>query len=365
MQLPPEPNAVKRRIFLTLLPVVGIVSIGLAVHGLLTDRIATYAGTLGVGAGTIMLLFAVLFRRTDDATFERVERLLIIVAAVITATSVAYGALGRETSHSTFELIRQGIWLPVVYGTAFLVLSPRWGAVVAWGLWFVLAFAASSHLFDPSGHSNAEIGTIVEILLANAIVIFVFMGVSWVVRASERRAIGLELVANTDLLTGLANRRLAERRLEEEVERAARYDRPLSVVLFDLDLFKRVNDTLGHDVGDEVLRDVPTALAGRTRETDTLARWGGEEFVVIAPEMDLARATAMAERFRRLIEEHDFAPDWPMTASFGVAQLVEGDSAADVVRRADEAMYAAKRGGRNAVYQATRVDGHPTAVEAT
>ena len=344
------PEEVKRRIFLVLLPLAGLVSLGLGVHGILTARVTDWAAWAGIGTGALLLAFMVVFRYVRGGS-KWAEWALVVVAASVMAGTMIYGAIEHDENVATFELIRQGTWLPVIYGVAFLVLSPRTGALVAWTLWGFLAITSSSHLLNPKGHTAAEITTIAETLIANAVVVLVLSGVARVIRANERRAAGLEVAANTDALTHLANRRGGERRLEDEVERSIRYDRPLSVVLFDLDLFKRVNDSFGHDVGDEVLRKVPEALAGRIRESDLLVRWGGEEFLVIAPEMNLDQATAMAERFRSLVEDHEFGVAWPMTASFGVAQRTGVESGADVVRRADEAMYAAKRHGRNAVWR--------------
>lgn len=349
MQLPPPPGLVKRRVFLLLLPLAAIVSFGLGLHGIMTERVAPWAGVAGMVMGGMLALFTFAIRQWRES-YETVERTMILVVALAMAATVLVGSIDHDEAHTTFELIRQGIWLPVVYGAAFLVLDPRWSAGLSWVLWVVLVVAASSHLLEPNGHTPAEIGTIVEILLSNAVIILVLMGVAWVIRSSERRAASMEFVAHTDTLTGLANRRSAEHKLEVEVERSLRYGRPLSVVLFDLDLFKTVNDTFGHDRGDRVLQRIPVTLEGRIRETDMLARWGGEEFLIISPEMDLERANLMAERFRRLIEQHDFETGWAMTASFGVAERQEHESAGDVVRRADEAMYAAKRNGRNAVW---------------
>jgi diguanylate cyclase (GGDEF)-like protein len=159
----------------------------------------------------------------------------------------------------------------------------------------------------------------------------------------------MEVQANTDELTGLANRRHGEHALEMEVERAERYARPLSVLLFDLDFFKAVNDAYGHAVGDRVLATVRDLLSDRLRPSDLLARWGGEEFLLIAPEMREDEASRLAERLRTLVERHDFGTGWRLTASFGVAERFARESAAELVRRADEAMYAAKRDGRNTV----------------
>lgn len=156
-------------------------------------------------------------------------------------------------------------------------------------------------------------------------------------------------MAYRDELTGAANRR---RLLEELAHQAERGDTttPVSVVFFDLDHFKRVNDTHGHDVGDRVLCVVADVASRVVREGDLVARMGGEEFAIVAPGIDRDDAVGLAERLRRALpEEVESAVGIRATASFGVTTLRPGDDAIDVLRRADARMYAAKRGGRNRV----------------
>lgn len=156
-------------------------------------------------------------------------------------------------------------------------------------------------------------------------------------------------MAYRDELTGAANRR----RLLEELAHQAEHgepDRPVSVVFFDLDHFKRVNDTHGHDVGDRVLRVVAEVAARVVRDGDVVARLGGEEFVIVAPGTGRDDAVRLAERLRVAIPDAvEAAVGTRTTASFGVTTLRPGDDAIDVLRRADARMYAAKRGGRDRV----------------
>lgn len=174
----------------------------------------------------------------------------------------------------------------------------------------------------------------------------------WAVdRASRASATAAAMrgMAYRDELTGAANRR---RLLEELTHQAARVGprHPVSVVFFDLDHFKHVNDTLGHVAGDRVLR-VVVEVAGRVvRERDLVARFGGEEFVVVAPGIDRDDAIGLAERLRHALPDAIAAAvGTRVTASFGVATLRPGDDAIDVLRRADARMYAAKRGGRDRI----------------
>ncbi|WP_334139473.1 diguanylate cyclase [Thermovirga lienii] len=153
----------------------------------------------------------------------------------------------------------------------------------------------------------------------------------------------------TDPLTGAYNRRYTEQRLQEEMERSKRMRTVFSVIMFDLDHFKRVNDEFGHDIGDEVLKRVTDVVKRRIRKIDTLGRWGGEEFLVILPGTTLEKAVFLAEELRKKIEQEDMPFDGNCTASFGVTAFLEGESGKDLIKRADEALYKAKNEGRNCV----------------
>lgn len=162
----------------------------------------------------------------------------------------------------------------------------------------------------------------------------------------------IEELSRRDALTGLTNRRWLDEVLRLEVERARRYQTPLSVAMVDLDLFKDINDSFGHAVGDQVLKAAASALEGAVRMTDVVSRYGGEEFLVLLPNTELPQALMLAERMRadlRLMPV-TFRPE-PVTASFGVAQWESKDSVESLVGRADEALYEAKRTGRDKVQQ--------------
>jgi len=161
-------------------------------------------------------------------------------------------------------------------------------------------------------------------------------------------------LAHTDSLTGLHNRRFFMQRLQEEVERVRRHGNSLSVLLFDLDYFKRINDTYGHDTGDRILQAVADASSEIKRITDVAARIGGEEFALLLPETDADGALQLAHRLRQSIEQIPTTgltgEDTEVTASVGVATVSYIDGAADsVLRLADEALYQAKDAGRNQV----------------
>jgi diguanylate cyclase (GGDEF)-like protein len=160
-------------------------------------------------------------------------------------------------------------------------------------------------------------------------------------------------LAMTDPLTGLLNRRAFVEAMTREIARAARHSHPLSVMLLDVDHFKKVNDTRGHEGGDVVLRGVAEIAQRIARKSDLVARWGGEEFVAGLPHAAEAGARVAAERLRRAISDASFAlPDGTalrITASIGVAHAAEGETLDVVIARADQAMYLAKSRGRNRV----------------
>ena len=153
--------------------------------------------------------------------------------------------------------------------------------------------------------------------------------------------------SNTDSLTGLFNRRKGWQILEFEIRRATRYHRLLSIIMFDLDHFKNINDTHGHVAGDRVLRSITKAVLAQLRATDILIRWGGEEFIVVSPEIGEAEARRVAERLRATVEAFPRQIGIPITGSFGITQLQENDTFDSLLRRVDDKVYEAKSSGRN------------------
>jgi diguanylate cyclase (GGDEF)-like protein len=154
-----------------------------------------------------------------------------------------------------------------------------------------------------------------------------------------------------DEVTGLYNRRFFSLRLEEELSRYRRFNHPVSVVLLDLDGFKSVNDSLGHAVGDDTLRDMAQILMKHSRGINVVSRYGGDEFAVLLVETSKAGARLYADRIREVVAKYPFSHGKILTASFGVASLPddEASTAEDLFRSADEALYAAKRAGKNQV----------------
>lgn len=163
----------------------------------------------------------------------------------------------------------------------------------------------------------------------------------------------LARMAHTDSLMQIYNRMHFNEYLETEIGKVKRYGGFFSIIFFDIDHFKDINDRYGHQVGDEVLKLLAAVVNNANRDSDVFARYGGEEFVILATSTDLKGATQHAERLRKDIARYPFIPNSSMTASFGVTEFrPETDDLAALVKRADEALYRAKRNGRNQVVSA-------------
>jgi diguanylate cyclase (GGDEF)-like protein len=310
----------------------------------------------GLGGAVLTLLFAAavwrgLHRALGGARFTSAQ--LLSACALMLATAAAVPQMGvllfmttlvalataavqmprRHVLAVTLFVGLCALLLVLVHGPALgLPLADRWERLLS-GLWFAIVLAKiavinliGSDLRRALLHSNQRLGVALEQLR----------------ELSER-----------DELTGLANRRSVMAQLEQAVARCAGGGAPLAVALLDVDHFKRVNDTHGHAVGDQVLRGFAEAVSARLRSSDRVARYGGEEFLLLLPGCaEAAAAQQAAERVRLAVERHPWggvAEGLRITVSIGVAVCRPGEGAAALLQRADTALYRAKAGGRNAV----------------
>jgi diguanylate cyclase (GGDEF)-like protein len=206
-------------------------------------------------------------------------------------------------------------------------------------------------------YASRVLGIVITLLVAVMTLIYLFGKERWFhdnVQMENRLKLQdlareLRFKATTDPLTGLFNRLKFDQTLENEMSRSARYNTAVALVLYDVDHFKAVNDSHGHQVGDKVLTQLSRLVVGNIRDCDVLARWGGEEFAIMLPGCDAQMAAQAAEKLRTLIGQVAFDTIGNVTCSFGAAQYAEGDTAESLLARADEALYRAKLNGRNRV----------------
>ncbi len=341
----------KRRIYLVTLPLAACLAGVVGVSGYLEPGLNTRFWWIPVLVAIgLVIAWGAVWRLPERV--GGTERWLLggsVVAwlFVLTSTVVPVAAADVHT------LVRAGMWLPGVVALAYLALPAAAATGLAAAGWSAFALAIATVVAFQGGVATPDVGTMVEALLVHAIVLILMRGLVHVTDGTQRHADRWESVAATDALTGLPNRRAAEEQLRRELGRAERYGGDVSVVWFDLDRFKEVNDVHGHEAGDAVLREIGAALRPELRASDVLARWGGEEFVAILPEQDRAAAARTAERLRATLEAHPMmkavGTGLRVTASFGVAWWRAGEAPRDVLRRADRAMYRAKEEGRNRV----------------
>lgn len=159
----------------------------------------------------------------------------------------------------------------------------------------------------------------------------------------------LQQLATTDPLTKAYNRTKFDEIIKREIQKFKRYDESFSLILFDIDDFKDINDKYGHNIGDHVLQKVTSLAKNISRQIDYVIRWGGEEFMIISPKTNLEKAHVFAERLRKAIESYEFEKVGQVTASFGVTEIKKDDTENTFVKRADRAMYQAKIKGKNRV----------------
>ena len=201
-------------------------------------------------------------------------------------------------------------------------------------------------LIDTKGNKIPIIKTVVPITMKNRTYLLEsFIDITDRKRMDEQ----IQKLATTDGLTQAFNRTKFESILTSELERSKRYTHPLSMILFDIDHFKVINDTYGHVVGDDVLKTLAQIVTKKLRAIDSLVRWGGEEFIILAPGTDINKAQVLAERIRKEIERYKFDNVAKVTISSGVTEFTVNDTKDSFIKRADDTMYKAKKKGRNRV----------------
>jgi diguanylate cyclase (GGDEF)-like protein len=251
-----------------------------------------------------------------------------------------------------YDAITLLTWLPLVYAVAFILLE---GKAAVWSACVILLLIAGGfawRLAAPTGHAE-DVALLFNVLASHAVFIVCLTGWLQMKKLLSRQhgvAQQLRVLAATDPLTGLANRRQALADLGGFAEPSARVPPPVAL-LCDIDHFKRVNDQLGHEAGDQVLVEVAEALRRATRASDLAARWGGEEFLIVLPGTPLPEAFELAERLRQRVAAATLRGAahclGGATLSIGIAAHEAEESVNDWLRRTDEALYRAKNAGRD------------------
>ncbi len=246
------------------------------------------------------------------------------------------------------DYIQTFIWFPIIYLLAFITFPERRkmmaacvAIVLTVGAVLVIHFAIS---FNSAGIMD-DFFQLGSFYLAN-IVFILLLGYS--AKTSEQHtrwkvmAKTMADLANVDTFLEIPNRRFLESEVAQQVELANRYGQELSLLSFDLDNLKRINDRHGHLGGDAALKQIAVTTQELVRKTDSFGRWGGDEFLAILPHTDMAKAHKLAKRIQQALHNSPVVSVGTISASFGIAEFIAGETADDLLRRADKALYAAK-----------------------
>jgi diguanylate cyclase len=261
---------------------------------------------------------------------------------------------GYEPTLNIYTLSTIAQWFPLVYIAAFIFLETRNAIIASIAIYLSMLIPIVAQIvIQQNAFIESEQNQVLFNMMASHPVYIMTLSVITRLKThyvqAQQQADLMRAAANRDYLTGVANRRSIAQSLQHSLASASTRDARFCAILLDIDYFKQINDTHGHEVGDQVLIEVTECLRAEVRNTDVLGRWGGEEFIIIAPDADLSTGTQLAERLRSAIAAQPYEGIGWVTASFGVSESLAGDTPESLVRRADAALYLAKQRGRNRV----------------
>ncbi|WP_335342715.1 GGDEF domain-containing protein [Pseudidiomarina terrestris] len=266
-----------------------------------------------------------------------------IVTLIIAVLIAVYVVISKGQSYALY-------WLATFPPIAYFLLGGKRGLITS-VIFFALCFIFLTQATDDWESAPFTLHSLNNIFIATVALIIILRHIEQT-RAEafhylEEHSQRLEYIAVTDRLTGLYNRAKLDSALSDALRKTKHHQREFSVVLLDIDHFKRVNDTYGHQVGDSILVELGQLLRCNVRSTDVAGRWGGEEFLLVLTEHTRQHAVMHAERLRHAIEAYEFRDGIRITASFGVASYRPGDDESSIIKRVDQALYRAKDEGRN------------------
>ncbi|GIW33173.1 sensor domain-containing diguanylate cyclase [Meiothermus sp.] len=281
--------------------------------------------------------------------FHTVEHGVFWSAALLMVLNVYYNLLVVSSE----GLWNSSLWIAVVFVMAYFVFKPRQAWLVSLGIFSAFVFLGLLTVVPQTLQGiPLDQNAVVQLYVSQLCYLILFRLLvlskehSMQVRLEAAR---LYWLAHTDPLTNIANRRSIMEALHRALEHHQKTGEPLSLVLLDLDYFKRINDQYGHEMGDKVLTHTAQVLQQNLRQSDQLGRWGGEEFVILLPNTPLQEARKLCERLQTLLAENTPDRPLPVSASFGVATAAPDDTPDSLISRADTAMYMSKQAGGNRV----------------
>ncbi len=238
------------------------------------------------------------------------------------------------------------------YILLILMLTSITLMAIAWEFWIedFIGTLLTDEFVSETKEERWEYIISITLFAALSMLYPLFLGKALIER-HEKLTEDIKSLSEIDHLTEMYNRRKITELFETEYARYKRYKYPLSIILIDIDYFKKVNDEFGHNQGDVILKEFAEILQTDARESDHVGRWGGEEFLIICPQTDIHGAATLAEKLRKSINEYPFTMVGHKTASFGITTCTDDCTFESMINRADKALYSAKSAGRNNVAQ--------------
>lgn len=330
-------DELKRSVYIWMLP---IITIALIINSFLNtnNQFDTVINTTLITWFSISWLLAYTNRGIRIA--EYITLILVSLYHVTTLLEVVHNDLAK-TGGSLGDFI---VWMPLIIMFFFLVLGIKNGLYYSIFIFMITLTVGVVY----SGQMTSEsIDSLTQFHAANIVYILVLFYAQNMFRAFTERDF-FKKHAYIDSLTRIANRHQIDVWLEEKLSAAEEEGKSFSIIFFDIDHFKKVNDAFGHKIGDCVLKELSSLVSGNLTNGDLFGRWGGEEFILITDSTG-GQAYEKAEHFRKMVDNHSFKEACNLTASFGVTDYQSGDNIDSLLNRADKGLYASKNSGRNKV----------------
>lgn len=330
-------DELKRSVYLWLLP---IIIIALVINSFLNNEslFDTVINTTLIFWFSVSWVLAFINRGIRFGEYSNL--FLVSVYHVFTLFDVVHNDLAK-TGGSLGDFI---VWIPLIIMFFFLVLGTKRGLYYSIIIFLITVAIGLMYIREMPPES---IDSLTQFHAANIVYILVLFYAQNMFRAFTERDF-FKKHAYIDSLTRVANRHQIDVWLEEKLEAAEENENPFSIIFFDIDHFKKVNDQYGHKIGDCVLKELSAIVSGNLSEGDLFGRWGGEEFILISNSTG-EKAYEKAEHFRKVVENHCFKGAGSLTASFGVTDYQPGDNIDSLLNRADKGLYLSKNSGRNKV----------------
>lgn len=301
----------------------------------------------------VFVLFSYFIRKKNYVKNNNYKHLIYhgyVILVSITYMSISIYRTVYIT-HSSYFLIPV-IYIAVLYGIAFIaIIPPKYSFLLYFSTYVII------HLVYPVKSPDILDTTALADLFTNHLVAFLASVITYnryrkdfnYKATIDKQNLRLKELSSTDMLTKLPNRRFIDLEIHKCHMLAQREESIYSLIIVDIDHFKRVNDTYGHTKGDVVLKDLAQLLKNNIRETDLIGRWGGEEFIILCRGASLSDTYNIAEKLKKKVSKYSFIEGYSLTCSFGVATYSLGDLTEDIFRHADLALYQSKSEGRNRV----------------